>query len=84
MLPERIMQAIGQLPINESHSFAEMNDVSKTAITISLASVNTALIWFISRQMEGTVNTRVQKGMLIAIGTGLTAADAIINHQIWT
>ena len=84
MLPERLMQAIGQLPINESRAFAEMNDVYKTAMTISLASVNTASSWFIYRHMEGTVNTRVQKGMLMAFGTGLTVADAIVNHQIWT
>lgn len=84
MIPERLVEAIGQFPINESQAFSEMTDVSRTAITISLASVNTALIWFISRQMEGTVNTKIQKGALIAMGTGFTVANALINHQIWT
>ena len=84
MLQERLIQLAQELSAEKAQMITDLNNESKVALTVFLGGANILLAWIVSRQMEGTVNNRLEKGLIVAGSVGITAANAIFNHQIWT
>lgn len=84
MLKENLLLLSQELQPEEIQGMMDFSNESKVAYSVFSAGANILLAWFVSRQMEGTLNNRLEKGFVIAGCAGITAANAIVNHQIWT
>lgn len=84
MVGERIGGFVAELPLDDAMLMSELSTENQIAATLFAGGANVLLAWFWSRQMEGTVNKFPQK-ILLSIGcAGITAANVVINTQIWT
>ena len=84
MVPERLLSIVAELPSDQLAVLTHSSDGEKLAFSLFSGGANLFLSWFVSRQMEGTLNNKYEKAAIIAGGIGITAANAIINHQVWT
>ena len=84
MFVERLITIATELPVKETTMLTNFGDESKVAVSVMSAGANLLLAWFVSRQMEGSLNKNYQKGLILAGTVGITVANALINHQVWT
>ncbi|OGD90434.1 hypothetical protein A3J17_00390 [Candidatus Curtissbacteria bacterium RIFCSPLOWO2_02_FULL_40_11] len=84
MLTERLLSIAAELPVNETQMLTDLNPESKVAISAISGAINLFIVYVLSRTMDGSVNSKWEKGIVTAGTLGFTVGNAIVNHQIWT
>jgi len=84
MIKEGLLSILAKVPAENADFLADLSNENKTAISLATASVNLIMIYVFSRTMDGGLNSNWEKVFVGAATTGITAANVIVNHQIWT